>query len=353
MATSASICSSTTTHGCLSFTGTQLVQSFPRHDTIKLDDSNFIQWQQHIRLISEGYNLTSFLEGTLPAPPRFLPSPDGSLVSNPDTSSYFQQDKLLTSWLLSTISSSLLSCFTDVKTACDIWTTVTRLFAAVIGAKISHVHHELHLTEKGDLLIKEYIVKIQNKCSLLDAFRSRIFETEKVEIVLVGLPWEFDVVLTLASFSSEPLPFQHLVDVLLEYESHQARAVQEICGRFGHLAHPCYYHFNSDYGGPVLVARPLSSSTFTNPVATLLHFSQPGADSLQHFVPYDNRAGHDFGPSGYDFGPSGRLAAVGPILDSPSLGPSAAGLSAASHNEHHLGIQISGLRITFIEKPLL
>lgn len=38
-------------------------------------------------------------------------------------------------------------------------------------------------------------------------------EAEKVEIVLAGLPPEFDAVFTLALFSSEPLPLQKLIDV--------------------------------------------------------------------------------------------------------------------------------------------
>lgn len=76
--------------GCLTFTGDQIIHSFPRHDTIKLDNSSFIQWQQHIRLIVECYELTGFLDGTLPSPPRFVQSTDGSLVSNPHASAYTQ-----------------------------------------------------------------------------------------------------------------------------------------------------------------------------------------------------------------------------------------------------------------------
>lgn len=48
------------------------IHLFPRHDTMKLDESNYIQWQQHIRLIVEGYELTGFLEGTLTTPPQFV-----------------------------------------------------------------------------------------------------------------------------------------------------------------------------------------------------------------------------------------------------------------------------------------
>lgn len=60
---------------------------------------------------------------------------------------------------------------------------------------------------------------IQNTNALIAHSGNRIFETEKVEILLAALPPEFDVVITLASFSTEPLLFQRLVDVLLKYEN--------------------------------------------------------------------------------------------------------------------------------------
>lgn len=45
----------------------------------------------------EGYELTGFLDGTLLAPLRFVQSPEGSLVPNPDASAFVQQDRLLVS----------------------------------------------------------------------------------------------------------------------------------------------------------------------------------------------------------------------------------------------------------------
>ncbi|KAH1129274.1 hypothetical protein J1N35_000652 [Gossypium stocksii] len=54
--------------------------------------------------------------------------------------------------------------------------------------------------------IKDYIAKIQNTCALIDTIGSQISKPKKVEVVLVGLPSEFDAILTLASFSFKPLP---------------------------------------------------------------------------------------------------------------------------------------------------
>lgn len=79
------------------FTSARLIHSFPRHETVKLNVGTFVQWKQHVRLIVEGYEPTGFLDGTVPAPPQFVPSPKGSIVQNPDASAFLQQDRLLTS----------------------------------------------------------------------------------------------------------------------------------------------------------------------------------------------------------------------------------------------------------------
>lgn len=74
----------------------------------------------------------------------------------------------------------------------------------------------------------EFIAKIQNTCALLEASRSVVSEAEKVKVILAGLPFEFDAVLTFTSFSSETLLFQQLVDVLMEFETRQMQAVQDV-----------------------------------------------------------------------------------------------------------------------------
>lgn len=109
--------------GCAAFSGDRVVNSFPRHKVVKLDEG--------------------------------------------------------TSWLLSTISTSCLSSFTDARTACDVWTTAASLFAVDIGAKQSWIRHELHSLKKGTLSIKNYVARINNLCALLEASGTRIPEAEK------------------------------------------------------------------------------------------------------------------------------------------------------------------------------
>ncbi|MBA0862508.1 hypothetical protein Goshw_009442 [Gossypium schwendimanii] len=163
-----------------SFSSSRLVQSFPRHD-----------------------------KGTLAALPRFVTSLKGTFLPNPDASLFNQQDKR----------------------------TANRLFAASSGAKISHVKHNLYSIKKGELTVREYVVKIENVCALLAASGSAMSEAEKVEVVLAGLSSDFDAVLILTSFSTETLLFQRLVDIFLEFESRQLQVAREVLIQ-AHLVEP-------------------------------------------------------------------------------------------------------------------
>lgn len=93
----------------------KMLQSFPKHDTIKLKEDTFIRWQHQLKLIVDAYRLIEYTNGSLSTPPQFLIDSEGRFTSNIEFVSFHQQDKLLASWLLSTISGELLSSFTGTS----------------------------------------------------------------------------------------------------------------------------------------------------------------------------------------------------------------------------------------------
>lgn len=60
------------------------IQQFPKHDTVKLGERNFMLLKQQVLLILEGYGLQDFVLGTFNVPPQTLVDSDGNLVANPD-----------------------------------------------------------------------------------------------------------------------------------------------------------------------------------------------------------------------------------------------------------------------------
>ncbi|KAG8486951.1 hypothetical protein CXB51_020530 [Gossypium anomalum] len=186
------------------------------------------------------YGLFGLLDGSLTAPARFIQSSDGDLVVNPAVLVFDQQDSLLTSWLLSTISPSFLTFFTDVRTAHDVWLMANSLFAANSSTKQSQLQHELHSLRKGSLSVRSYVNKITSLCALLAASGSHILEAERSAVLLAGLSSDFDSIVSTASLSSSPFPFQRLWRVRL-FRRWTVRFVEE----------RCYYRYHRDEPSPV------------------------------------------------------------------------------------------------------
>ncbi|KAK8322733.1 hypothetical protein V6Z11_A12G188800 [Gossypium hirsutum] len=70
--------------------------------------------------------------------------------------------------------------------------------------------------------------RIKTLCALLEASGTCIPEAEKTNVMLAGLPFDFDAVVSSVSVSFESVPFQRLVDALVECENRQLRTVQEV-----------------------------------------------------------------------------------------------------------------------------
>lgn len=136
------------------------LHQFPKHDMVKLTASNFLLWKQQILLILEGYGLHGFVLGTIQVPPPILAS-DRSPVANPDFVFHTQQDKLLASWLLTTISDSILVYLTGAGTSFDVWSKVLKRFAAKSSLTMLTLRHALYSQKKGQLSIQDYLAKIQ------------------------------------------------------------------------------------------------------------------------------------------------------------------------------------------------
>lgn len=128
---------------------------------IKFDDSNFMQCWHHLKLIIEGFDLTGYVDDTLPVSPRFVLVQKGKLILNFEFVVFHQQDKLLASCMLSTISNPSLTCFTSANLAHGVWSTAYRMFVAIFGTKISRLKHELQFLKKGAL--NSYIIYCQDK----------------------------------------------------------------------------------------------------------------------------------------------------------------------------------------------
>ncbi|MBA0863345.1 hypothetical protein Goshw_019745, partial [Gossypium schwendimanii] len=175
------------------------VQQFPKHDTVKLGERNFLLWKQQVLFILEGYSLYEFVLGTINIPPQSITDTEGNIVPNPDFLFHKQQDKLLASWLLSTIGDEILVHLTKARTSFDIWSTVTRRFASKSDLTVSTLRHSLYSQKKGQLTMKKYLENVRNLCDALTVAGNDVSEQEQISVILAGLPVEFESIRVVAS----------------------------------------------------------------------------------------------------------------------------------------------------------
>ncbi|GMI64360.1 hypothetical protein like AT1G21280 [Hibiscus trionum] len=128
--------------------------------TIRLDESNFLLWKQQILFAVESLGLISHIDGTISIPPHVVDDEKGIKVPNPDYLFYKQEDSALCSWLLASISPSILSSLVGCKTAVDIWKKVQQAYSTSSTTKLMHLHCSLRNIRKRDQSMKEYLGQI-------------------------------------------------------------------------------------------------------------------------------------------------------------------------------------------------
>ncbi|MBA0878430.1 hypothetical protein Goshw_015694, partial [Gossypium schwendimanii] len=216
------------------------VQQFPKHDTVKLGEKNFILWKQQILLILEGYSLHEFVLGTVNIPPQSVADTEGNFVPNPDFLVHKQQDKLLAFWLLSTICDEVLVHLTNARTSFDIWSTVTCRFASKSGLTVSTLRHSLYSQKKGQLTMKDYLAKVKSLCDALRVAGNDISEQEQISIILTGLSVEFESIRMVASAMRVSLDL--LAEMLTDCKARQ----QELLSNVSFQANLVQQHGNTD-----------------------------------------------------------------------------------------------------------
>lgn len=194
--------------------------------SVKLDDKNFKQWKQQIDGVVRGHRLQRFV--TVPVIPS--PSP-----SDPASHSAFleweQQDALICTWLLSTISDALLPKLVDCKHAWQVWTEVHRYFDVLLSTKARQLRSELRRLTKGSLTITELMTRSRDISESLTSIGDPVPLRNLIEIVLDSLPEDYDSIVAAVNSKDDVSSLEELESSLLAHESrlekHRKAAITE------------------------------------------------------------------------------------------------------------------------------
>ncbi|KAK6131263.1 hypothetical protein DH2020_034998 [Rehmannia glutinosa] len=185
--------------------------------SVKLTESNYLIWEQQISTTVTGYGLEDFLTGKSMPPSKYVAADSESI--NPAYVSWVRQDQILASWLLSSLSESILITTVGLKSSYAIWNALKTNFASQTIAKVMQYRLQLQMLRKGTMPMREYLNKIKTCCDVLAAAGEPISDKYQVLYILGGLGSEYNPVLVSITSRITPCSLMETHALLLSFEN--------------------------------------------------------------------------------------------------------------------------------------
>ncbi|KAK6122928.1 hypothetical protein DH2020_043328 [Rehmannia glutinosa] len=151
-------------------------------------------------------------------PPQYNEK-EGQKSINPTFISWQRQDQLLASWLLSSLSDTMLVLMVGLNTSREIWHTLEKNFASQSRAKFMQYKLQLQTLRKANMSMREYLSKIKACCDNLASAGHIVSEEDQILHILSGLGSEYDPVMVSITSKVDPFSVSDLQTILLSFES--------------------------------------------------------------------------------------------------------------------------------------
>ena len=141
---------------------------------------------------------------------KFIPAPttssnDATEILNPKYSEWYQQDKVILSSILSTLSEAILAHVVGLKTSYDVWSTLEKMFSSQSKARIMQTRYQLATLKKGALSVADYFQKAQTLAHTLSSIEEPLKDSELISYIIVGLSTDYDSLVTSITTRLEPI----------------------------------------------------------------------------------------------------------------------------------------------------
>ena len=118
----------------------------------KLDQNNFLIWQKQVSTTIKGHRLQTYLSESSPRPAEFASEADErNGIQSTAFLDWEQQDQLILSWLISSMTEGLLSRFINCENSSQVWSQLQVYFATQVRAKQAQYKTMLENTKKNSL----------------------------------------------------------------------------------------------------------------------------------------------------------------------------------------------------------
>jgi len=194
-------------------------KNFKQVISVKLDETNYLQWKQQVEGVLRGTKMVRHVVSPQ-IPPVFLNDAAREAgTENPAYTEWEEQDSLLCTWILSTISSSLLSRFVRLRFSHQVWDEVHTYCYTQMRTRSRQLRSELRTITKGTRSITEFIARIRSISESLMSIGDPVPHHDLIETVLEALPEEFNHIVATVNSQAEVVSLDELESQLLTQEA--------------------------------------------------------------------------------------------------------------------------------------
>jgi hypothetical protein len=187
--------------------------------SLKLTNSNYLYWRMQMKLYLLGQGVLDFVDGSNSCPsPHILVADGVSLQVSQHFLHWKQQDQLILSVLLSSLSMEVLHLVVDCPTSCSVWHTLEQVLASTSNSCIMQLHGSLQDLRQGDDSVTQFLQKAKALFDELAAVGRPISLNNFNLYVFRGLRGEFKDLVTSLVTRANPLPYADLLSHLLTHE---------------------------------------------------------------------------------------------------------------------------------------
>ncbi|KAA0046195.1 putative Ty1-copia-like retrotransposon [Cucumis melo var. makuwa] len=180
----------------------------------------------------EAYVLESYFDSTAEPATKYINQPPNQSsvavesssappisVLNSEYKVWKRQDRLISSWLLGSMSEDILNQMLHFTSAKQIWKTLQGIYSSRYLAKAMQFKNKLHNMKKGAMSLKEYFLKIQQCVDALASINKPISTDDHILYILAGLGNEYQSIISIISARTDSPSVQDNMSLLLTQES--------------------------------------------------------------------------------------------------------------------------------------
>uniref|UniRef100_A0A151UFE4 Retrovirus-related Pol polyprotein from transposon TNT 1-94 n=1 Tax=Cajanus cajan TaxID=3821 RepID=A0A151UFE4_CAJCA len=197
--------------------------------SIKLDDDNFLIWKMQATGIIKSFKLHKYVDHHKDGgmPPKYSNPKDKLLDKVSETySNWEQQDQLIFTWLLTSMSPNLHSRMVGYVHAFQIWQSLHLYFETQTRARVCQLKSQLKGIKKQDSL-NSYLLSIKKIIDTLALVGSLVDPAKHIQIIPDGLPSEYNPLVTSIISRTDPYSVTEIETLLTTMENRLERQKQE------------------------------------------------------------------------------------------------------------------------------